>query len=72
MPTRDLPECLRERPGDRPRRCPEAGVVATVVEVLRQHDQSSAARGGLGRKGGGAIDVRVDVPGRVELDEGDG
>ena len=72
MPTRDLGECLGERPGYRSCGRPEAVVVATVMEVLGQDDQSSAARSGLGRECDGAIDVRLDVTGRVELDEGDG
>ena len=50
MPTRDLGECLGERPGYRSCGRPEAVVVATVMEVLGQDDQSSAARSGLGRE----------------------
>ena len=68
----DIRECIGERPGYRSCGRAEAVVVAPVVKVLRQDDQSSAARGGLGREGGGAIDVRLDVTGRIELDEGDG
>ena len=71
VPAGDRDERVRVLAGDRPCRGAIAVVAAAVLEVFGQGDQAGSAGRRLCRKIGGPGDVRVDVTGRVELDEGD-
>ncbi len=68
----DIDEWRRVFAGDRPGGGAVAVVGSAVLETLRQGNQASSPGGRLGREVGGTGDVRGDITGGVELDEGDG
>ena len=72
MPARDVDKGVGEGPRDGSGRRAEPVVRCSILQVLREDDEPRTARSRLLSKRHGALDVGIDLVGRVELHEGDG